>query len=296
MDKRFSITFALIFAFASTCTAQHDENTDQVVTIKTKFGDMVAILYDETPKHKANFIKLAREHYFDSLIFHRIIAGFMIQGGDPESRKAKPGQRLGNGGPGYTIEAEINPLFLHEKGALSAARLSDQFNPAKASSGSQFYIVQGRKFSEGELSQGEQKIRYQLKNQYLREILQMPKFENVRLQVMEKQRQRDAAWMNSFFEKSDTLIRQVKKDYKPFTYSAEQKARYLEVGGAPHLDGDYTVFGKVIRGLEVIDMIATQRKDAGDRPLEDIRMVVTVKEMPRSRIEKLYGYTYPKRN
>ena len=120
------------------------QKKDHVVTIKTKFGDMVAILYDETPKHKENFIKLAKEHYYDSLSFHRIIEGFMIQGGDPDSKRAKPGQRLGNGGPGYTVEAEINPKFFHEKGALSAARLSDQVNPTKASSGSQFYIVQGR--------------------------------------------------------------------------------------------------------------------------------------------------------
>lgn len=269
--------------------------TDYVIKIRTKFGEMIAVLYDETPKHKANFIKLAREHYYDSLLFHRIIAGFMIQGGDPESKHAAPGQRLGTGGPGYTVEAEINPKFIHEKGAFSAARLADQMNPKKASSGSQFYIVQGRRFSDAEINQGEMRIQYQQKSQYLREILQMPEYENLRVQVMQRQQQGDAAWLNSFFEKSDTLIQQVRGQYEPFKYTEEQKARYREVGGAAHLDGDYTVFGKVIRGLEVIDMIASQPKDATDRPLEDIRMTITVEEMPKEKIEELYGYTYNKK-
>ncbi len=269
--------------------------TDYVIKIRTKFGEMIAVLYDETPKHKANFIKLAREHYYDSLLFHRIIAGFMIQGGDPESKHAAPGQRLGTGGPGYTVEAEINPKFIHEKGAFSAARLADQMNPKKASSGSQFYIVQGRRFSDAEINQGEMRIQYQQKSQYLREILQMPEYENLRVQVMQRQQQGDAAWLNSFFEKSDTLIQQVRGQYERFKYTEEQKARYREVGGAAHLDGDYTVFGKVIRGLEVIDMIASQPKDATDRPLEDIRMTITVEEMPKEKIEELYGYTYNKK-
>src|SRR3954467_4688349 len=129
MTRRKALAAFFIFISMTGCT----QKKDYVVTIKTKFGDMVAILYDETPKHKANFIKLAKEHYYDGLLFHRVIEGFMIQGGDPESKNAKPGQRLGNGGPGYTIEAEFNPKFFHEKGALSAARLSDQMNPTKAS-------------------------------------------------------------------------------------------------------------------------------------------------------------------
>src|SRR5688572_740856 len=133
------IIFTLLLSMES-CS----QKTDYVVTIKTNHGDMIAILYDETTKHKENFIKFVKEHYFDNLLFHRVIQGFMIQGGDPQSKGAGPGQRLGNGGPGYTIPAEINPKFFHEKGALSAARLGDEANPTKASSGSQFYIVQGK--------------------------------------------------------------------------------------------------------------------------------------------------------
>src|SRR6266516_566856 len=133
----------LVLVIVSLFTKTHAQKKDFVITINTKYGDMVAILYDETPKHKANFIKLAKEHYFDSLMFHRVIAGFMIQGGDPNSKKAKPGENLGMGGPGYTVEAEFNPKFFHKKGVLAAARTGGPSNPTKASSGSQFYIVQG---------------------------------------------------------------------------------------------------------------------------------------------------------
>jgi peptidyl-prolyl cis-trans isomerase B (cyclophilin B) len=169
--------YAFVGFLIACCSIMHScaQKTDQVITIKTRFGDMVAILYDETPQHKANFIKLAKAHYFDSLLFHRVIEGFMIQGGDPQSKNSKPGQRLGNGGPGYTIEAEFNSKFMHEKGALSAARMSDQMNPSKASSGSQFYIVQGKKYTENELktdpekfSQGPRAFRNSSKNRKIK--------------------------------------------------------------------------------------------------------------------------------
>lgn len=286
------LTSLIIFSFFLTSCAQKKGN-DYVITIKTNYGDMVAILYDETPKHKENFIKLAKDKFYDSLLFHRVIQDFMVQGGDPNSKNAKPGQSLGNGGPGYTIDAEFNAGLFHEKGAFSAARLSDQVNPSKASSGSQFYIVQGKKYTDEELTQLEQSMQYNKKNQHLRTVLDMPEYAEVRQAVLDKQRAGDGAWLQSFFEKSDTLIQKVKKDYKPFSFSPEQKTRYNEVGGAPHLDGDYTVFGKVIRGLDVVDKIAAVQKGAGDRPIEDIRMFITVEEMSKRKIEKTYGYTYP---
>ncbi|HRJ31282.1 MAG TPA: peptidylprolyl isomerase [Cyclobacteriaceae bacterium] len=286
------LTSFLIVSFIITSCAQK-KNHDYVITIKTNYGDMVAILYDETPKHKANFIKLVKEKYYDSLLFHRVIEEFMIQGGDPNSKKAQPGQSLGNGGPGYTVEAEFNPKFFHEKGAFSAARLGDQANPTKASSGSQFYIVQGKKYTDEEITQLEQGIQYNRKNMALREVLFMPEYEEVRNLVVRKQQEGDGAWLGSFFEKADTLIQKVKKDYQPFAFSEAQKTRYKEVGGAPHLDGDYTVFGKVIQGLDVIDKIAAVPKGPGDRPMQDVRMFVTVEEMPKSKIEKTYGYKYP---
>jgi peptidyl-prolyl cis-trans isomerase B (cyclophilin B) len=286
------LTFFIIFTFIVTSCAQK-KGHDYVITIKTSYGDMVAILYDETPKHKENFIKLTKEKFFDSLLFHRVIEEFMIQGGDPNSKNAKQGQSLGNGGPGYTVEAEFNPKFFHEKGAFSAARLADQMNPTKASSGSQFYIVQGKKYSEEEVVQLEQAMQYNKKNSALREVLSMPEYQSVRQTVMDKQREGDGAWLQSFFEQADSLIRKVNPNYKSFAFTAEQKKRYVEVGGSPHLDGDYTVFGKVIKGLEVIDKIAAVQKGPGDRPVEDVRMVITVEEVSKNKIEKLYGYKYP---
>lgn len=286
------LTSLLIFSFFITGCAQKKGN-DYVVTIKTKYGDMIAILYDETPKHKANFIKLAKEKYYDSLLFHRVIQEFMIQGGDPNSKQKNPKQPLGTGGPGYTIEAEFNPKFYHDKGTLSAARLGDVANPTKASSGSQFYIVQGKKYTDEELKQLEESIQYGRKNMALRSIIKMPAYESLFKQIMEKQQQGDSDWLNSFFEKSDTLILKEKPEYTVFKFTEEQKAHYKETGGAPHLDGEYTVFGKVIKGLEIIDIIAGVQKDPVDKPIEDVPMFISVEEMSKNKIEKLYGYKYP---
>lgn len=267
------------------------QKKDHVVTIKTKFGDMVAILYDETPKHKANFIKLAQEHFYDSLIFHRIIEGFMIQGGDPESKKAKPGQRLGNGGPGYNVDAEIVPKYYHEKGSLSAARLADQVNPTKASSGSQFYIVQGKKFSENEIKIDPQKF-----NMALQQFFQKPENKAYYDTIGQLYQARDAKAYEAYMTRLKPVVEnqlgtKVEKEVSP-----EMLRAYTTVGGTPNLDGQYTVFGKVIKGLEVIDKIAAQPRDASDRPTEDLRMTVTVEELSKSKIEKMYGYKYPEEN
>jgi cyclophilin family peptidyl-prolyl cis-trans isomerase len=157
--KKLTIIILTALFFMNLSSSAQKEASQKVVkfVIHTDFGDMKGILYNETPKHRDNFVKLASEGYFDGLLFHRVISGFMIQGGDPDSKTAKPGQRLGSGGPGYTVPAEINPALIHKKGALSAARLGDQQNPQKASSGSQFYIVQGKKQSASQLSQSPMK-------------------------------------------------------------------------------------------------------------------------------------------
>jgi cyclophilin family peptidyl-prolyl cis-trans isomerase len=266
------------------------QKTDQVITIKTRFGDMVAILYDETPKHKENFLKLARQHYYDSLLFHRVIDGFMIQGGDPDSKKAPSGQRLGNGGPGYTVPAEFNPRFFHEKGALSAARLGDQVNAEKASSGSQFYIVHGTKQSESQLKLDPEKY-----NRALQQFFQKQENQVYRDSINFFMRNRDEKGFQTYLERLQPVVEQqlgisVDRDISPEALKA-----YTTIGGAPHLDGQYTVFGKVIKGLDVIDKIAAAQRDMHERPLEDIRMTVTVEEMPRRKIEKTYGYTYPEK-
>lgn len=284
MQRLFLLLLCSVFFLVTSCA----QKTDHVVTIKTRYGDMVAILYDETPKHKENFIKLAREHYYDSLTFHRVIEGFMIQGGDPDSKKAGKDVRLGNGGPGYTIPAEFNNKLFHEKGALSAARLGDQMNPEKASSGSQFYIVQGTPQSESRIRLDQEKY-----GKALQQFFQKPENKVYFDSINTFFQTRDEKGYEAYLSKLKPVVEKqlgvsVEKEVNPEIVKA-----YTTVGGTPQLDGQYTVFGKVIKGLEVIDKIASQPKDPNDRPLEDVRMQVTVEEMPRRKIEKTYGYSYP---
>jgi cyclophilin family peptidyl-prolyl cis-trans isomerase len=288
MNKSLIAFSLLVLSLVSSC-AQKSGKSDYVVTIKTSYGDMVAILYDETPKHKANFIKLAKEHYFDSLLFHRVIAGFMIQGGDPDSKRAQPGQLLGQGGPGYTVDAEFNPNLFHEKGALSAARLGDEQNPTKASSGSQFYIVQGTVILSSDLE--DLRIDQMKFNTAFRQVMQNPANQPLIDTLNKIYLTGD---MQAYKKKIFSLVPRIEKEtgmtLAKFV-SPEKIKAYTTVGGAPHLDGGYTVFGKVIKGLEIIDKIASVQTN-GERPLEDIRMVVTVEEMSKSKITKLYGYVF----
>jgi cyclophilin family peptidyl-prolyl cis-trans isomerase len=287
MNKLAIIILFFAFILASSCA----QKTDYIITIKTNQGDMVAILYDETPKHKANFIKLAKEHYFDSLLFHRVIAGFMIQGGDPDSKKAQHGKQLGNGGPGYTVDAEFNPKFFHAKGALSAARLGDEQNPTKASSGSQFYVVQGTIVPESNMD--DLKIDQMKLNMGFRQIMQNPANKPLFDSLNQVYLSGD---MEAYKRRVFDLVPRIEKEtgMKITTEVSPEKIKaYTSVGGSPHLDGEYTVFGKVIKGLEVIDKIAAVQKDGADRPLEDIQMVVTVEELSKKKITKEYGYVYP---
>lgn len=283
--QKFSLIIPAICLFLMTGCAQ---KKDHLVTIKTKYGDMVAVLYDETPKHKENFLKLAREHFYDSLLFHRVIPGFMIQGGDPDSKNAEANKRLGNGGPGYTIPAEFNPKLFHEKGALSAARLSDAMNPDRASSGSQFYIVHGTKHTESQIKVDQQKY-----GMALQQFFKKPENKHYYDSINTFFHTRDEKGYQAYLTNLKPVVESqlgisVEKEISPEIVEA-----YTTVGGTPQLDGQYTVFGKVIKGLEVIDKIAALPKDPNDRPLEDVRMQITVEEMPRRKIEKTYGYTYP---
>lgn len=267
------------------------QKKDFVVTINTKYGDMVALLYDETPKHKANFIKLAKEHYFDSLLFHRVIAGFMIQGGDPNSKKAKAGQNLGNGGPGYTVDAEFNPKFFHKKGALSAARLGDAVNPTKASSGSQFYIVQGTVLTADNAD--ELKFDQEKLNTGLQQFISKPEHQSLRDTLGQLYSSGDTYKLK---RKIFSLAPQIEKETGlkiSKEVSPEKIKAYTTLGGTPFLDGGYTVFGEVIQGLEVIDKIALEKKNAADRPIDDVMMFVSVTELSKKKITKLYGYQYP---
>ena len=285
MIKKFSTILLAFFILIMTSCGQ---NKDHVVTIKTQYGNMVAILYDETPKHKENFLKLARENYFDSLLFHRVIQGFMIQGGDPDSRRAEPGAPLGMGGPAYTIDAEFDPKLCHEKGSLSAARLNDAQNPTKASSGSQFYIVQGTVLSEAELKLDPIKI-----NTAMQQFFQNPNNKSAYDSIIAYYQNQDMKGYQDYVLKLKPRIEKETGIIADKEVAPERLKAYTTVGGAPNLDDQYTVFGKVIKGLEVIDKIAAQPVGEGDRPVEDIRMTVTVEEMPKKKIEKEYGYKYP---
>lgn len=244
------------------------------VRIKTTEGDILVRLYDETPKHRDNFLKLAGEGYFDGTLFHRVIKDFMIQGGDPDSKGAPKGKMLGTGGPDYTLPAEfVYPKLFHKRGALSAARLGDEVNPERKSSGSQFYIVWGKTYKSAELKQMERQLEMQQEQTVFNKLAK----EN-RDKIMELRRNRDRAGLQ---ELQDELIAETKaiclEKGKP-TFTDEQREAYTTVGGTPFLDNQYTVFGEVEEGLDVVEKIQNCETMRGDRPTEDVSMTVEVVE------------------
>lgn len=254
-----------------------------MVKISTSYGDMIALLYDETPLHRDNFLKLAEEGFYNDLLFHRVIQGFMIQGGDPDSKGAAPDQRLGSGGPGYTIPAEFRPNLFHRKGALSAARQGDAANPEKRSSGSQFYIVQGAPQDTSQLRQMSKQKNIQLQNQMMSEFIQKP--ENAEYLERLKSYQQmgaDPEKRQEAQQEIDKLTQEIlplaTEGLVPFEYPQEVLDAYSKDGGTPHLDGAYTVFGQVVEGLDVIDKIASVQTAPGDRPVEDVPMTITIIE------------------
>ncbi len=283
------ITVFQLSLFLTACSGGGKK--DYLITIKTKFGEMKAILYDATPKHKANFIKLAKEGYYDSLLFHRVINQFMIQTGDPNSKGAAPGVKLGNGGPSYTIPPEFNPNLIHQKGAIAAAREGDNINPKKESSGSQFYIVQGKVYTLDELKAT--RINYNELYKDFNDYVRKPENKALFDQAVELQKENKIdSLRNLILSKKDAMAKEYDVNFD-LPLSDLQIQKYTTVGGVPHLDGNYTVFGQVIDGLDVIDKIAAVKTDANDRPIDDVMLTVTVTEMPRKKITKLYGYHYP---
>lgn len=248
--------------------AQSSENETRIL-IKTTAGDITIKLYNETPQHRDNFIKLVEEHYYDSLLFHRVIRNFMVQSGDPVSRDAPKHAQLGTGGPGYTIPAEfVYPKYFHKRGALSAARQSDQVNPERKSSGSQFYIVTGKSYGKFEL----QELEKQLSEQQGQTIFDRLCGEN-RDTILKLQ---DADDHDGLMELQRKLVAQTEKileEQGPFRFTKEQVDAYLKEGGTPFLDNQYTVFGEVIDGMKVVDKIEKAGTDMNDRPLKDIRIL-----------------------
>jgi len=241
------------------------------VKIQTTLGDIVVRLYDETPIHRDNFMKLVKEGYYDGTLFHRVIKDFMIQGGDPDSKGAPAGMPLGVGGPDYTLEAEIKDGLFHKRGALAAARQGDQVNPERRSSGSQFYIVWGQVYNEGQLHQFSQ----QMKMQRMQDVFNKLASEH-RDEIMQMRRERNRAGLQ---ELQDKLVAEAESKVSgSLGLTEEQKKVYSTLGGTPHLDGQYTVFGEVEEGLDIVEMIQNTTTGQGDRPVDDIEMKITVIE------------------
>lgn len=237
-------------------------------------GDILVRLYDETPLHRDNFLKLAAEGYLNGTLFHRVIKDFMIQGGDPESKNAPSGKSLGSGGPGYTIPAEIHSSQLfHKRGALSAARLGDEVNPNKESSGSQFYIVWGKTYKPAELKQMERQMEMQQEQAIFGKLAATHREE-----IMNFRRNRDRAALMELQERLGKEALQKSKEMGSPSFTPEQVEAYTQIGGTPFLDGEYTVFGEVIEGLSVVEAIQNTATHRDDRPKTDISMHVEVLE------------------
>ena len=238
------------------------------IRISTNYGDLVVKLYDQTPLHRDNFIKLVKEGFYEGTLFHRVIKGFMIQGGDPDSKGAPKGKRLGSGDVGYTIHAEIEPSLFHKRGALCAARQGDQVNPERRSSGCQFYIVWGEKFSGSMMDQMDRQCQMQainevfsqLASQHRDEIMQMRRDRN-RDALMELQQQLEAEANAIVVEKGLGRILE------------ERRNAYMSEGGTPFLDNQYTVFGELESGFDIVEKIQNVQTDEADRPLEDVKIL-----------------------
>lgn len=250
-------------------------NKDVMVELTTEFGKMKIKLYGETPQHRDNFLKLVNQGFYNGLLFHRVIKDFMIQGGDPDSKDAKQGKMLGAGGVDYTLPAEfVYPKYYHKKGALAAARQGDQVNPEKRSSGCQFYIVQGKKMNDAELRSMELNMLGKAKQARFYEIVNQRDVE-----ILALRKNRDQAGLQKVQEE---IVAQLNKEFatkeKEYEMPAEMKETYKTLGGTPFLDNDYTVFGEVVEGLDVIDKIAEVETTQGDRPKNDVKMEIKVLE------------------
>ncbi len=242
---------------------------EQQVKIETSLGDIVVKLYNDTPEHRDNFIKLAKEGTYAETLFHRVIKNFMIQAGDPESKNAPKDKMLGAGDVGYTLPAEfVYPKYFHKKGALSAARQSDQVNPEKESSGCQFYIVTGEVYSDSTLLDMQKQMNSNKMNIIFNKLAQ-GNMQKIYALQMEKNHEGLMDLQNELIAQAEAMA----AEQPDFEFTPEQKEAYTTLGGTPHLDNEYTVFGEVVSGLEVVDKIQEQNTSSNDRPEEDIKII-----------------------
>lgn len=267
MKKYIVLMLLTVLSFSESCANKKIKET--MIKFETTYGNITIKLYPETAKHHDNFLKLVNEGFYNGILFHRVIADFMVQAGDPDSKTAKPGVSLGSGDVGYTIAAEfIYPKYYHKRGALSAARQGDQTNPLKASSGCQFYIVQGKTFTDSQLDSIERNNEQKLEGKLFQEIANT-KQEEVKKYRLERNQPKLDALRDTILAEVHTQI----KNHPAFKLTAQQRADYKTIGGTPHLDGEYTVFGEVVEGLDIVDRISNVKTGKNDRPVEDIKVI-----------------------
>lgn len=267
--------------------------TEKLPVISTPFGEITVLLYDDTPIHKQNFLDLAAKGFYDGTTFHRVISQFMIQGGDPNSKDDDPSND-GLGGPGYTLEAEFRKQHFHKRGALAAARQGDQVNPERRSSGSQFYIVQGKTYSPQELEQMEGQVQNQQINNYFMSVyLQKPENQWINeLDFQALQAESPDSVMKLQVKIQNDLIAAFEAENELYTLPQDRVNAYSKIGGTPFLDDQYTVFGEVLAGMEAVDAISGVKKGPNDRPVEDVKITVKIVEMSRDDITKKFGYQF----
>jgi peptidylprolyl isomerase len=271
----FLLCLIILMGFRQAILAQ--THSKETILISTAYGDMKLKLFEETPLHKKNFLKLVKQGFYDSLLFHRVINNFMIQGGDPDSKSANDTVLLGNSDVGYWIPAEFNPKLFHKKGRLAAAREGDDVNPKKESSGCQFYIVMGKTYDSLALKKAEIRVNREVvsKLNYLTAFGgKSPALKAFYLRLLEQHKEDSMKIVVKQLTDPVSISEYNKTPH--YTFSPAHKKAYETIGGTPHLDMNYTVFGEVIEGLEVIDKIAGLKTDKNDRPLQDVRMKISL--------------------
>ena len=265
--------FLMIFLGSNESLKAQNKSTNSIILIETNLGNIKLMLYKETPKHRKNFLQLIENKHFDGTLFYRVIDGFVLQGGSQDSRNASPGRQIGYGGSNRTIESEFRPQFFHKRGALAAARQPDKVNVFKESDVSQFYLAQGRVYTLEELTAMERAVNKPLRKQIVKRYLTPKKRQSLdSLKKLNKTKE--------FREIANKIKSNISFDFESSTekliFSEAQKLAFTTVGGVPHLDKNYTVFGEVISGFKVMDKIAKLKTDKHDRPYNDVKMKVRI--------------------
>lgn len=267
MRKNIFIILIAILIITESCAGQKSKGTR--IRFETTYGKITVLLYSETMKHHDNFVKLVNKGFYNGVLFHRVIADFMIQGGDPDSKKAKTGASLGSGDVGYTVPSEfIYPTYYHKRGALSAAREGDNSNPLKASSGCQFYIVVGKVFTDQGLDSIENNKKQKLELKLFQEIVKSKDNE-----VKKYRMERNQSKLDELRDSILVIVHGIMEKNPSYKLTEKQRTDYKTIGGTPHLDGEYTVFGEVTDGIDIVEKISKVKTDSNDRPLDDIKVI-----------------------